>query len=113
MRGREGSGGVSLGSRRDEGNLDIIPEHPHCVCRGDADAEAILHPLLHLPADEQCHLWGACQCMRPVDDGLLQGLYRPGRSRVDQDALIYVGVWEGCCQTNECLRHLPQPPSLL
>ena len=83
---------MCLGDRSDTGELELLPKHPHRIRRGEEDAEFILYPPYYLPVDKHCNLWGACQHMRTVGNGVLQGLTCPGRSRVDWDSLLYVGL---------------------
>ena len=80
---------MPMGECCNEGDLDIIPEYLHHIHCREEDAETILQPPLHLPMYENHHIWGACWCMMPVGNGMIQSLPRPGRSCVDWYALFY------------------------
>ena len=60
--------------RFDAVDLEILPKHPHHIHHGEDNVEAILYYPLHIPADEQYHLWRSFQQMRPVGNGVIQGL---------------------------------------
>ena len=83
---------LCLGDWRNAGELELLPKHPQHVRCGKENSEAILHSLMHLPTDERCHLWGACQHMGTIGDVFLQGLPLQMQSCVDCYALLYVGL---------------------
>ena len=81
---------MRLGGRYDLGQLELVPKHLHCVFSGEKEAKPITHTPLHLPADEQHNLRGACRRMGPFCDSALQGQSHPGKSYVKQDDLLYI-----------------------
>ena len=58
--------------------LELLSKYLHRVRRREEDAEAILYPLMHVSPDEPY--------------GVTRFLPQPGRSCVDRDALLYVGL---------------------